>query len=78
MRDEISDLARAFYSIDDLFSEMAATTTHISQGHVDLEIQPRSEKDVFGNQFQQMIVYLKNIADLAKRVAHGDLHQQSH
>ena len=74
--DEIGDLSQAFMRLITYFREMAATATQISQGHVDLAIQPRSEKDVFGNQFQQMILYLKNIADMANHVAHGDLRQQ--
>ena len=71
--DEIGALSLAFQRLIGYFQEMAATAARISHGNFDLEIQPCSEKDVFGIRFQEMILYLKNIVDMANHVAHGDL-----
>ncbi len=75
-RDEIGTLARAFKDLLNYFREMAHTANEISQGNLDLEVRPRSSKDVFGNGFQQMIGYLKGIGDIAAHVAEGDLRSQ--
>lgn len=74
--DEIGSLSLAFKQLMAYFQEMAVTAAKISHGNFDLEIRPRSEKDVFGTRFQQMVHYLKDIADLANKVAHGDLRKQ--
>ncbi len=71
--DEIGMLSRAFKRLILYFKEMAYTATEISHGNLDLEIRPRSGKDVFGNQFQQMVTYLKGIGEIATQVSEGDL-----
>ena len=75
-RDEIGTLARAFKELMKYFREMAHTASEISQGNLDLEVRPRSSKDVFGNGFQQMIAYLRSIGNIATHVAEGDLRSQ--
>lgn len=75
-QDEVGVLAGAFKKLIVYFREMAHAVTEISKGNLDLEITPRSGKDVLGNGFQQMIVYLKEMGQFATRVAQGDLRSQ--
>ena len=75
-QDEIGTLSRAFSNLIVYFQEMANTAKEISYGNLELEIQPRSEHDVFGTRFQQMVSYLKNIGEIAAYVTQGDLRKQ--
>jgi methyl-accepting chemotaxis protein len=74
-RDEISILSASMRSLIDYLREMATVATHISQGDLSLQIQPKSQKDVLGYAFTQMIQYLREIAEVANELARGNLTQ---
>lgn len=72
-QDEIGKLSGAFNQLLKYFQEMAQIATEISYGHLDLDVHPRTERDVFGTRFQQMIAYLQAIGKTANYIAEGDL-----
>jgi len=76
-RDEIGKLSTAFTQLLKYFQEMAQIATEISYGHLDLDVHPRAEHDVFGTRFRQMIAYLQSIGKTAAYIAEGDLRHQN-
>lgn len=71
--DEIGTLSRAFRKLIVYFQEMAHSVTEISRGNLEMEVTPRSAKDVLGEGFHQMNLYLKDMGQFASHVAQGDL-----
>jgi len=53
-KDEVGELFNVFSSLVDTTSEMATAADSIGQGNYDIEIKPRSEKDVLGNAISKM------------------------
>jgi methyl-accepting chemotaxis protein len=53
--DEVGRLAEAFRQMMAYNREMAQAAGRLAQGDLSVEIQPRTEKDVLGNAFKQMI-----------------------
>lgn len=73
--DQISILAAFLKAFIEYLQEMTTVATSISQGNLNLQVQPKSQHDVLGHAFAQMIQYLKEIAEVANKLAHGDLSQ---
>jgi methyl-accepting chemotaxis protein len=59
--DEIGALARSMERMVAYFREMAAVADAIAGGDLRVQIQPRSESDLFGNAFQRMVGNLRRI-----------------
>jgi methyl-accepting chemotaxis protein len=59
-RDEIGDLADAFRSMISYLQEMARAADLLAQGDLTADVISRSERDVLGNAFRQMIANLNN------------------
>lgn len=73
--DEISFLAVSINALINYLRDMAIAANSISQGDLNLQIEPRSKKDVLGHAFTQMTQYLKEMAEVADKLANGDLNQ---
>jgi methyl-accepting chemotaxis protein len=58
--DELGDLANAFRNTIAYLQEMAGTADRMAQNDLTANVTPRSEKDVLGNAFSQMITNLNN------------------
>lgn len=72
--DERALLARTFVKISDYFREVSRLATQIATGRLDQqEIQKHSKRDVLGIALQEMLNYLRTVADIARKVADGDL-----
>ncbi len=71
--DELAELQQAMREMADYLQDMARTAGDIARGHLDADVTPRSERDVFGNALSGMTTYLRRIADTAERIAQGDL-----
>jgi methyl-accepting chemotaxis protein len=71
--DEIGDLSIAFNNMVKYVSDTAENARLISQGVLDREVKPLSDKDVLGNSFKVMVEYLQETASLLQKVAQGDL-----
>ncbi|HWP47968.1 MAG TPA: methyl-accepting chemotaxis protein [Candidatus Limnocylindrales bacterium] len=76
--DEISILAASLRALIEYLKDMAAVATRISQGDLDLQVEPRSQHDTLGHSFAQMTQYLKKMAEVADKLARGDLSQDVH
>lgn len=71
--DEAGQLLAAMRSIVKTTGEMARAAEHIAAGNATIQIKPRSDKDVLGNAFAQMVQALQSTATAAERIASGDL-----
>ncbi len=58
--DELGDMAAAFRRMIAYVQAIAAAADRLAQGDLTAEVTPRSEKDVLGNAFSQMIANLNN------------------
>lgn len=72
---EISILATSLHALMEYLKDMAAVAIRISQGDLDLQVEPRSQYDTLGHSFAQMTEYLKKMAEVADKLARGDLSQ---
>lgn len=59
--DEVGDLARSFGEMTHSLRGFAAVAGEIAAGNVTTQISPRSDKDVLGRAFAEMIANLRNI-----------------
>ena len=63
--DEVGELARAMEQMIGYLREMATVADSIAEGDLRVEVEPRSEADVFGGAFRRMIANLRQmIGDL--------------
>ncbi|HEY0997136.1 MAG TPA: methyl-accepting chemotaxis protein [Gemmatimonadaceae bacterium] len=71
--DELAELQRAMREMAEYLQAMARTAGEIAQGHLGVDVVPRSERDVFGIALAEMTAYLRRMAGTAERIAQGDL-----
>ncbi|MCP4653296.1 MAG: HAMP domain-containing protein [Candidatus Omnitrophica bacterium] len=71
--DEIGDFATAFNQMVGYLGETTGHALSISQGDLNVEIHPRSDKDELGEAFKEMVTYLRDMAKIAQLVAQGNL-----
>lgn len=62
-KDEMGDLSRAFGAMVVYLQEMAGAAENIARGDLSVQVQPRSEQDVLGNAFAQMIANLRSLIE---------------
>lgn len=60
--DELGEMAAAFTDMIDYFQSVAAAADRLAKGDLTVEIQPRSEQDVLGTSFTQMLENWRNLA----------------
>lgn len=72
-QDEIGDLSRAFAAMNRYLRNMAEATRSISIGNLQVQVEPKSQRDLLGNALSDMIISLQNVAEMANLIAKGDL-----
>lgn len=60
-QDEIGNLVKAMADMIGYLQEMANVTDSVAEGLLDVVINPRSEKDVFGHSLKKMVLSLQGI-----------------
>ncbi len=60
-RDEIGVMAESFQQIIDYLKTMAGAANSLAKGDLRVKVTPRSEQDVLGNAFAQMVVNLRQV-----------------
>jgi methyl-accepting chemotaxis protein len=71
--DEIGQVLLSMQRMQRYFQEMADIADSMSAGDITRRVEPRSEKDVFGNSFRAMMEYFREMASVADAMAGGDL-----
>lgn len=69
--DEAGDLARAFRELRLYVREMASSATQLANGDLTVDAQPRSERDMLGNAFAQMVAQLRALIGQVIASANG-------
>ncbi|MFC1849059.1 methyl-accepting chemotaxis protein [candidate division CSSED10-310 bacterium] len=72
-RDEIGEIIEKLGTMNEYLSEMVKTAESIAKGDLRKIITPKSEKDILGHSFKNMIVYLRDMAITAEEIAEGNL-----
>jgi len=60
-KDEFGDVGKAFNQLIGYFKELASAAQGISRGDLNTKVVPKSENDLFGNAFVDMIAQLRQI-----------------
>jgi methyl-accepting chemotaxis protein len=71
--DEVGQLLSAMRHMVLRLQELSAAAQHIAQGDLSVRVEPRSERDVFGVAFSEMVDYLRATARVAETLADSDL-----
>lgn len=71
--DEIGQVVESLNTVINNLRETADAAKQISVGDTDIEIKPRSDRDVLGHSFAAMVSSIKDKADVAENIAEGDL-----
>lgn len=71
--DETGDMIHAMNEMTEYLKSMADASTQIAEGDLSVKVQPKSERDVFGNALLEMTVYLKKMAEASTQMADGNL-----
>ena len=72
--DEFGQLAKTLVELSVYFEEMTLLAQQISTGSLSgQQVQKRSKRDVLGVALQEMLAYLRAVADGATRIAEGDV-----
>lgn len=67
--DEVGDLSRAFQQMSESLKTMAGAAGRIAEGDLRAKVEQRSERDVLGSSFAQMVSNLRSLtSDLAEGV----------
>jgi methyl-accepting chemotaxis protein len=70
-RDELGDMAAAFQLMIAYLQEIASAANSLAHGDLTVEVTPKSDFDVLGNAFAQMIRHLRNlIRQMAENAGH--------
>lgn len=77
-KDEVGQLAAAFEKIMESQAEKAHVATQISEGNLDVNIIPGSDRDVLGKAFEQMLESQKQKAKAAEMISRGDIAANIH
>lgn len=72
-KSELGQLLEAMNTLCLSNRKMSDNLSEISNGHLEINVQPRSEKDVVGLSLVNMITNLKQISDALTAVSNGDL-----
>ncbi len=69
--DEMGETSHAFMALMNYFKIMAVVVTQVANGNLTVDIAPKSDVDLLGKAFSQMIISLR---DLVGRVAESSYH----
>lgn len=72
---EIGVFTSAFQAVMTYIRDVTEIALRVSNGDLNYEFTPKSDKDALGQAFQHMSVYLREMASAATAIAEGDLHQ---
>jgi diguanylate cyclase (GGDEF)-like protein len=61
-RDELGEMAQDFESMTDYLRSTVAIAESVAEGHLDVEVRPRSERDALGNSLAAMTASLRGLA----------------
>lgn len=79
--DEIGALCRSFETMTNATKKQAEAGKHIAQGNLDIEVSPRSDKDILGQSLVNVIQTLKNltveIGHINEGVQRGDFSKRA-
>ena len=62
-RDELGRLGTQLNEMMDYFGELAGVADAIAAGNLAVTVQPRSDKDAFGNAFKKMVLNLRSLIE---------------
>jgi methyl-accepting chemotaxis protein len=65
-KDEIGRLAAAYSSLLDYMKDMASVTKRVASGDLTVEVKPKSDRDVLGNAFSQMVLQQRELISAIK------------
>ena len=68
-KDEIGRLAAAYSSLLDYMKDMARVTERVASGDLTVEVTPKSDRDVLGNAFSQMVLQQRELITAIKSTA---------
>ncbi|GAB4424469.1 MAG: hypothetical protein Kow0031_03460 [Anaerolineae bacterium] len=68
-KDELGITGRSFSALVDYFKEMAAAAQSIADGDLTADVRPRSQEDLLGQAFHQMIVNLRTLVNRVTNTA---------
>ncbi len=71
--DEIAKIIESLNQAVSSLRELAGTAEEIAQGNINVSVTPRSEKDILGKAFAEMIKEQREKALLTEQIARGDL-----
>jgi len=71
--DEIAQLTQAFEAMTGRFRNVASVAEQLSNGDLQVAVNPLSEKDTMGHALRRMVENLLAVAKLAEEIASGDL-----
>ncbi len=70
-KDELGDMAAAFRQSIGYMHEMANVANRLARGDLTVNVQPKSEKDVLGVAFSQMVIALRKMVAQVQQSAEG-------
>jgi methyl-accepting chemotaxis protein len=68
-KDEIGRLAATYSSLLDYMKDMASVTERVASGDLTVEVKPKSDRDVLGNAFSQMVLQQRELISAIKSTA---------
>ena len=71
--DEVGRLTQSFERLGEYLKNLSIRAEAISNGELNQEVTPASDRDVLGNAFARMADYLGELAGRAEQIAQGDL-----
>jgi len=69
--DEIGALCKSFEAMSQATKDQAAAGKNIAEGNLDIDIQPRSEKDILGRSMKNVVSSLKSLSVEINKIQEG-------
>ena len=72
-QDEIGLLASSFRNMVAYVQNIANVTENIAEGNLQVNVQPRSQKDVLNLSLQKLVAYIQDVAQIMQKIAQKNL-----
>ncbi|GAK57944.1 two-component hybrid sensor and regulator [Candidatus Vecturithrix granuli] len=72
-QDEIGILAVSFRNMVTYVQNIANVTEQIAEGNLQVNVQPRSPKDVLNTSLQKLVIYIQEVAQIMHKISQKDL-----
>jgi methyl-accepting chemotaxis protein len=72
-KDEVGQLLASMQQMVSYINEIAGVAQRVAAGDVQVQVRPKSNRDVLNRAFAETIGYIQELANVAERVAAGDL-----